>query len=84
MLISPKLIYDEVIGKSEEVILKEIRECRRYIRDCKKEIERIDDLLILTDPSVESRLENAREILSFTIKALIDSGYKYKPTKIEL
>ena len=47
----------------QEVILKEIRECRRYIRDCKKEIERIDDLLILTDPSVESRLENARESL---------------------
>ena len=83
MLISPKHLYDEVIGKSEEVILKEISECRRYIRDCKKEIERIDDLLTLTEPSVESRLEHARESLSFAIKALIESGYKYKPTKIE-
>lgn len=86
MMISPEVYYEEYLkGKSEKEIIKAIRDSKREIEHLKNILENPDNISDeIVHPSESTRIYWTREYLNKAKEALVESGGSYKFSKSEI
>ncbi|MDO4198677.1 MAG: hypothetical protein Q4D13_06795 [Erysipelotrichaceae bacterium] len=87
MMISPEGFYElELKGKSVKEIRRVIRDLKRTIKENKDILENSDVIpeKVMVHPGPSVMISLSRDYLEIAIKALMENGEEYKPTKSEL